>query len=260
MVKKIVLFDKFPDVSEKDQKGLFFNYLKYVREHVKGFSNTQVKLSKLRKFDKRFEAEINGRDEIFLLNLLKKEIGTITKFSDVKIDQEFKGSMVDVGKVGFGVFVDCAILDPKIDVLLPLVTLREQLCNGNEKSNREIIKAFNFMENFPIHVKITRIDPKNNEIQGEIARESLDLFKKIVDEKIEGIVAHGATKNQLKKALIKTGHLRDIITIKRYSFSDNLVLFKESTNAPGIIAHIGKYLRRCKLVSLRYQNMEILRS
>ena len=259
MVKKIVLYDKFSNfTSEKEQKDLRYNYLKYLKEHVKGFSKTSLKIIKLRNFDKRFEIEINSPDERFMVNLLKKEVGLITNFNDVKVGQEYKGSMIDVGKVGFGIFVDCGILNPKVDVLINLVTLRDQLCQGNEKSTREIIKAYNFIDNFPLVIKTTGIDSNNNTIKGEIAKTSLDLLNKITDEKIEGIFANGATKNQLKKALIKTGHLRDIITIKRYGFLDNIVLFKENTNAPGIIANIGKYLTRCKLVALRYQNISKL--
>ncbi len=260
MVKKVVLYDKFPDItSEKAQKDLFFNYLKYIKEVSKGFDKTTIRINKLRNFDKRFEIEIKGPDEIFMLNLLKTEIGIIENFGDLKVGQEFKGSMVDVGKVGFGIFVDCAILDPKVDVLINLITLRNQLCKGNEKSTRQIIKGYNFIDNFPIHVKIVEINTEKKEIQGELAGKSLNLFKKIMDEKIEGIAAIGATKNQLKKALIKTGHLRDIISIHRYSFLDNIVLFKENTKAPGIIANIGKYLTNCKLVALRYQNINRLK-
>lgn len=256
MVKKIVLFDKFPHIkSEKAEKNLIFNYLKYMDQHVKGFTGTKVRIKKLRNFDKRFEVEIKGPDEAFIMNLLKKEIGAITEFNDVKVGQKYKGSMVDVGKVGFGIFVDCAILNPKVDVLINLITLRKQLCNGNEKSIKDIINAYKFINNFPIYVKIVEIDSKNNKIQGEIANKSLELFKKILDEEIEGILASGATKNQLKKSLLKMGHLRDIVSITRYSFMDNIVLFKENTNAPGIISNIGKYLENCKLVALRYQNI-----
>ena len=259
MVKKIVLFDKFQNIlSEKAEKNLIFNYLKYVDQFIKDFTGTKVKIKKLRNFDKRFVVEINGPDEAFIMNLLQKEIGTITEFNTLKVGQELKGTMVDVGKVGFGIFVDCAILNPKTDILISLITLRKQLCNGKEKSTRDIINAYRFIDNFPIFVKIIEIDSKNNKIQGEIAKKSLELFKKILDEKIEAILASGATKNQLKKSLIKMGHLRDIVSITRFSFQNNIVLFKENTNAPGIISNIGKNLKNCKLVALRYQNMEKL--
>jgi hypothetical protein len=182
-----------------------------------------------------------------LYNILKKEIGTITKFEEVKVGQEFKGMMVDVGKVGFGIFVDCAILNPGTDILINLHTLRDQLCKGNTVSLPEIIQAYNFIDNFPLYVKVKEIDEESQKIKGEITKKTLSLFDKITKENIQGIFASGVSKNQLKKALIKKGHLRDIISVKRYGFRENIVLFKEGTNAPGIIAQIGRNLRGCKL-------------
>ena len=119
MTKKIVLIDKIYNISsEKKKREIFIRYLKYLNEHIKGFSKTSININKLRNFDQRFEININGQDENFIFNLLQKEIGTIIEFKDVKEGQIYKGSMVDVGKVGFGIFVDCAILNPKTDVLI----------------------------------------------------------------------------------------------------------------------------------------------
>ncbi|MFX1239115.1 MAG: DUF2110 family protein [Promethearchaeota archaeon] len=202
--------------------------------------------------------EVHGPEEVFLSNILKKEIGSIMEFKDLKVGMEFKGTMVDVGKVGFGIFVDCAILNPKCDVLLNLVTLREQLCNGKELSVREIIKEYDFIENFPVYLKIIKIDPEANKIQGELSKKTLDIFRKIVSENIEGIVASGTTKNQFKKALLNSGHLRDIILMERYTFLEHLVLLKEKTDAPGIIARIGKDLRGCKFSVLQPRKLQDL--
>jgi len=248
MVKKIVLADKIYNIkTEQQKKDIFIRYKKYLNEKIKGFPNTYARISKLREFDKRFEVLIQGPETIFMYNLIKKEIGTISKFEDVKVGQELKGMMVDVGKVGFGIFVDCAIFNPGADVLINLHRLRDQLCKGKSVSLPEIIKAYDFIDNFPVHVKVKEIDHENNKLQGELAKITLDLFNKITKEKIQGLFASGCTKGQFKKALIRKGHLRDIISIKRYGFFENIVLLKEGTNAAGIISEIGRYLRNCKL-------------
>lgn len=252
MVKKLVLFDKIHNIkSERTRQDAFSRYLKYLGEFTRDFNRTRVKIKKLREFDSRYAVEIQGPEEVFLTNILKKEIGTITELKDIKVGMELKGTMVDVGKVGFGIFVDCAILSPKVDVLLSLVTLREQLCSGKEMPVREIIKAYDFIENYPVYLNITSVDPEAKRIQGKLSNKTLDIFKKVIDENIEGIIASGTTKSQFKKALLGTGHLRDIILIERYSFLEHLVLLKERTEAPGIIARIGRDLRRCKLSALR---------
>ena len=252
MVKRIVLLDKLYNITSRKQKEqLLDRYKKYLFEKIKGFANTKVNIKKLRDFDKRVELIINGPEETFIYNLLNKEIGSVQDFKNIKIGDILKGTMTDVGKVGFGIFVDCGIINPPTDVLLSLHTLRKQLCRDNQISIHKIIQSFEFIDHFPVFIKITEINPDKYEIQGELDQKILDIFEKIVNENLEAIFIGGATKAQLKKALINKGHLRDIITIKRFGFFENIVLFKEGTDAPGIIAHVGKTLRGSKISAIR---------
>ncbi|MHA1492001.1 MAG: DUF2110 family protein [Promethearchaeota archaeon] len=259
MVKKIVLKDKIYNItSARKRDDIFSRYLKYLNECVKGFPKTTIKIKKLREFDKRFEILIKGPEEIFIFNMLKKKIGSINEFKDVVVGQSYLGTMVDVGKVGFGIFVDCAILNPRTDILINLHDLRNQLCNRKATTLKEIINAFDFIDHFPLHVKIIKIDKLNNKLQGEIDNKTLDIFNKILKENIEGVFLSGETKGQLKRAIEKSGHYRDIITIERYGFLENLVLLKSGTDAPGIISNIGKNLRNCKFSALRPQRIKEL--
>ncbi len=252
IVKQIVLFDRLYNTkSNQETKDLISRYQKYVLELAQDFPNTKIIFNKVRKFDQRVEITVTGPEDVFIINMLKKEIGTIQEFKNLSIGMSLKGNLVDVGKVGFGLFVDCGILNPKTDLLISLHTLRDQLCNGKEKSLPEIIKAYDFINEFPVYVKITKINNEKQNVQGELAIPTLNFFKKVLDEDLEAVHVSGETKGQLKKALIRTGHLRDIVSIYRYNFIDNIVLLSENTEAPGIIADIGKYLRNCKLNAIR---------
>ena len=256
MARKLVLFDKIYNVNtEQNHRSLSYKYLKTLQSLTKGFPNTKIKLNKLREFDQRYEVIINGPEEQFVYNLLKKQLGSITEFEDVHKGMTCKGTMVDVGKVGFGIFVDCAIVKPNTDVFISLHTLREHLCQGKKIPLKKIIQTYEFEEHFPVHVKIIGMDDPKKEIQAELADPSLQLFQKIVDEKIEGLMALGSTKSQFKKSLIKTGHLRDIITLEKFSFLEHVVLFKQGTQAPGIIKEIGRDLPGCTFSALRYQKI-----
>ena len=180
-----------------------------------------------------------------------EEIGSINDFKDIEIGKTYKGTMTDVGKVGFGIFIDCGIFNPKIDVLIELRTLRHQLCKGNKVSLREIMKAYEFVDHFPVYFKITHIDVENNKIKGEFDDKTLDIFKKLIDENIEAIFMSGETKGQFKKALLRKGHLRDIVSILRFGFLENIVILKGDSDALGIISEIGRYLTNCKLTAIR---------
>ncbi len=259
MVQNLVLFDKIYNISNRGKKeDIYLRYLKYLKEHVKGFSQTSIQFKKLRKFDSRFEITISGPEEGFVYNLLKKEIGSINEFKNIKVGKEYRGSLVDVGKVGFGLFVDCAILNPHTDVLLNLHTLREQLCQGKEKSLKQIIEAYGFIDHFPVYVKITELDTINNKLLAELAPETLNFYTKILEENIEGVFLSGETKGQFKKIITRKGHFRDIITVKRFGFLENIILLKEESDAPGIISHIGNELKNCKLSAIRPKKIKRL--
>ncbi len=261
MVEKLVLFDKIYDISNRVKKeDIYLRYFKYLKEHVKGFSDTSIKIKKLRDFDKRFEISISGPEEQFVFNLLKKEIGSTNEFNDIKVGKEFRGTLVDVGKVGFGLFVDCAILNPRADVLINLHTLRTQLCEGKERSLKEIIEAYDFIDHFPVFVNITEIDLAKSKLLGKLAPQTINFFRKILEENIEGVFLSGETKGQFKKVITRKGHFRDIITFKRFGFLENLVLLKEGSDAPGIISHIGNELENCKLSALRPEKIKRLRT
>jgi hypothetical protein len=259
MVKSLVLYDKIYNVQkEKDKKELSIRYSKYLNELTQSFSNTKIRIKKLRQFDNRFEVLISGPEEVFILNMLKKKVGTIVEFDKVEIDDVYKGVLVDVGKVGFGIFVDCAILNPNVDVLLNLYDLRTQLCRGRNVPMTEIISAYDFIDRFPVHIKITSINKEKEQIQGLLDKHTLELYEKLIKENLEAVFMSGETKGQLKKALVKTGHFRDIASIIRYGFLENIVILRENTTAPGIIADIGKHLKNCKLNAIRPERINKL--
>jgi len=259
MVKSLVLYDSIYNVyKENEIKEISIRYIKYLNELTQSFPNTKIRLKKLRKFDNRFEVILSGPEEIFIFNMLKKKVGTIVEFDNVKIGDTYKGVMLDVGKVGFGIFVDCAILNPNVDVLLNLYDLRTQLCKGRSVPITEIINSYDFIDRFPVYVKITSVDKEKEQIQGTLGGQTLELYEKLIKENLEGVFMSGETKGQLKKALVKTGHFRDIASIIRYGFLENIVILRENTTAPGIIADIGKHLKNCKLNAIRPERIKKL--
>ncbi|MFW9950224.1 MAG: DUF2110 family protein [Candidatus Thorarchaeota archaeon] len=257
MVKRLVLIDKFYNFTNKTQeRELIKKYLKYLHQISRGFPHTKILFKKMRKFDKRIEVEVSGPEEVFLFNLLKKEVGSIMNFEDVGIQDIIKGNLVDVGKVGFGLFVDCAIFNPTTDVLVNLHTLRNQLYRGIEKSLKEIIKIYDFIDHYPVFIKIDSVNEENHQLQGIFAEQTLNFYRKLISENLEAIFLSGETKEQFKKALIKSGHLRDVVSIERYGFLENIIILKEGTNAPGIISDIGKYLKYSKISAIRPERIK----
>jgi hypothetical protein len=259
MGKKLVLWDQIYNFSsEKERKTLEYRFRKYLEEKVKGFPSTKIIIKKLRKYDSRFEIEIFGPEEVFVFNLIKKEIGTIITFDEIEEGKVYKGTIIDCGQVGFGIFVDCAILNPKTDVLIPLHALRKQLCKGYQKSLSEIINAYDFIDKFPVYIKIETVNREERKISGNLAQDTLNIYLKCIRENIEGVFISGQTRGQVKKALVKTGHLRDIVSIERFGFLEHIVLLRENTQSPGIISDIGSKLKKSKFSAIRPNRIKSL--
>ena len=259
MVKKLVLKDQIYNFSsEKECKEVQYRYQKFLGEKVKGFPSTKIIIKKLRNYDKRFEIEISGPEEVFVFNFLKKEIGSIINFDDIQEGTLCRGTLVDVGKVGFGIFVDCAIKNPDADVLLTLHSLRKQLCSGKKKSLSEIINVYDFIDKFPVWVKIETFSKEEKKVSGVLADDTLNLYQKCLREDIEGVFISGNSKVQIKKALIKTKHLRDIMSIERFGFLENIILLRKGTQSPGIISDIGNLLKKSKFSAIRPERIKTL--
>lgn len=261
MTTELVLLDKLYNIwDRKRRKSILRRYSNYLNEKIGNFPNTKIFIKRIREADERVEIIIEGEDEVFVSNIIQNEIGIVRDFDDLKEGETYLGKIVDVGEVGFGIFVDCGIVNPKSEVLINLHTLREQLVSNKEVSVRDIIKAYDLIDHFPLYIKLNKIDRQNHDLLGSLDEKTLNLFGKLLRENLEGIFFGGETKGQIKKALVSEGHLRDIASIERYGFLENIVILREGTEAPGIIAKIGKHLKGCDISAIRPKRIKQLRA
>lgn len=251
MVQKFILAEKIYSYNPNfNFNPLFQKYLQML-SHEMGELDINIEIEAFRKQENRLEIKIEGQDEEFFKNLLKHKIGSTIRFNRIHKGDVLKGYLIDVKKVGFGIFIDCSIRYPTTDVLINLHTLRNQLCRGKKIPLRKIIDLFGFIDNFPIHVKIKEISQSEKNVQGLIGKDTLEMINNWFYDKLERVFVSGSTRAQVKKAIAITGHSQDVITIKKLGFLENIIILKEDTNAPGIIAHIGKKLKFSKLSAIR---------
>jgi hypothetical protein len=194
---------------------------------------------------------LNGKDESFINNYLIKEFGTTYKFNDLKIGQVIRARMRDPETVNFGIFLDCGITDPNKDVLLPIHAMRRQLVNGKPISKRNLTAAYGFFENMPISVKITKKNFAQKQIECEFADDTLNMFNNWLDDGFEILFSTGMPRKQIKKAIKKTKHYPDYISIDRLGFLETAMFLKKGTHSPGILAEIGPLLNNVKFSMLR---------
>ncbi|MEJ2249231.1 MAG: DUF2110 family protein [Candidatus Lokiarchaeota archaeon] len=252
MPEILVLQDKIYNFDEvSDRLKIEKSYSQYLRQYIKDFPQTKIKIKKLRDFDKRFEISINGPDENFVTRILEKEIGVVKNFEEIQEGLKIsKGKMVEVRKVGFGIFVDGGIVNPKTDILINLHSLRSQLANHKKVSINEILNKYDFINHFPVSIKIIEKDEVKKNLLGEIGEETLNFLHQIVNQQLEYVFINGSMKKDVEIALRRTNHSLDYTKIENYGFLEHIIQLKRGTNAIGIISDIGSLLEGSKMSAL----------
>jgi hypothetical protein len=185
---------------------------------------------------------IAGDDEEFIVNALAKEYGRSLQSGNLVPNKTYPGQLIDVGKVGYGLYSDIGVTDSKrMDALVPLHWLREQFSlHGPLKA---ITEAFVFVDHLPVEVKITSIDLYNNRIEAEFNQPTLTRIEEWMRDDHERLLVFGANRGQIEGSLKKTNHREDIYEIEQLGKFEFSLRCKRSTRASGILAAIGPRLR-----------------
>jgi hypothetical protein len=184
-----------------------------------------------------------GQDAEFAINFLTKEYGTSISLGSIKEGATVKGSLVDVGKVGYGFYVDIAVMNNTtyVDALLPLYQVREQF--KIKKPLRAIARSLILVDNLPVDVLITSVNQRDGKIEATFAESTLNRFDQWLHDDHERLLVFGANSSMVNAALEKTGHTDDIYEIQELGKFEFALRCKRSTRASGIIAAIGPKLR-----------------
>ncbi len=189
------------------------------------------------------EIKIQGDDAEFVSNILTREYGQSLHFYDIKQNTRYIGQLVDVGKVGYGIYVDIGIIDEhRVDALIPLYTLRKQL-SMNQSSVREIIDTFVLTDYLPLEIKLNEIDYVNRKIEAELSDATITRYEEWRLDDHERLIILGISRTMIESALKKTKHIDDIYEFEQLGHFEFSLLCKRSTRASGIVSAIGPYLK-----------------
>ncbi len=185
---------------------------------------------------------VDGPDSEFVINLLAQEYGKTPEYHEIVPEEIFSGRLVDVGKVGYGIYVDIGLSEPKIDALIPLHRVREQMGMENTPL-RKIARSLILVDYLPTKIRVTDVNYDNEQISAEFTREFLDRFYDWISDDHERLLVFGANREMLESTLEKTGHTDDIYNIEKLGFFEFALQCKRSTRASGILAAIGPRMR-----------------
>jgi len=191
----------------------------------------------------RLSVSLEGEDEEFAANALAKQWGIAPKLQDLSPGVVSRGWLVDIGKVGFGLYVDIGICVPQaIDALVPLYHVREQF-EMHDKSVRAIASKLVLVNDLPVEIRVTKVDAGKPTIEAQFTEFFLKRITSWTSDDHERLIVLGVTKEMLEHALSKTRHLEDIFAVEQLGPFEYSLMCKRSTHASGIVAAIGPRLR-----------------
>lgn len=198
----------------------------------------------------RVIVKFDSRDEALIENILIKEFGKKIDLDGIKKGSIVKGTLKLVGKIKYGFFVDVGIEERDgtiVDVLIRRNVVEQQLFNGRPTMIKKMVFTYGFlMDYIPVEIEITEYDKYNRKVEGKFSDGFLMKVREWMNQNQHLIFVTGVPRQAIKKTLAKAGFSLNVERIDRLGFLENLVKLFPKTNAPGVIAKIGKYIDSAK--------------
>lgn len=173
------------------------------------------------------ELKLEGEDEEVSLNFLNTTYGSPVKKAEA--GKLYKGFVRAVEKD--------AIL---VDIGCPVKIGAQGLKSLGGGTPEQIASRFGIIPFLPVEVVILE---NKTEVVGRFSKELLDRFWAWKKSGTDRVIVNSATRSELKSAIKKTRHGRDIYEIERLGLLEHAVVCRETTDGPGIVAAIGPLLK-----------------
>jgi hypothetical protein len=171
-------------------------------------------------------ANVKGEDSEFALNFLASEFGTPVQ--EVKENEVYQGVIHRILENEMIVDVGTLISIPQKDLAI--------LGNGNAK---QIALRFGIIGHLPVRIQISNEKTK----LGSFTKQQADLWWSWKKSEQDRVIANAVTRSELKAAIKRTGHARDIYGIERLGLMEHMITCRENTDGPGIVAAIGRLVK-----------------
>ena len=194
---------------------------------------------------------LSGEDEEISTNLVREEFGEVPySLRNVEVGNTYRGRFIDLGKVGYGAYVDIGIFKPKPkDALIPLYYLKETF---GEMPVRQMIREFGWVDNLPVDVEVINVEFGAREVEVAFSEAQVKRIRDWLNDGHDKLFITGTVSEKIEKALIKTGHGRDVKRMEELGLMETLLVLKKGTQAPGIIKAIGPHLKGAVFGAIKF--------
>ena len=193
-------------------------------------------------------AEIQGSDSEFLIALIRREMQLAPRdLSEIEINDNFKAFVSGINKNRQSIEVEIGPVSMKAKCEVTREAFIAQLCDGRDVPLDRVAQSYCLEEGVPILVRITSVDPGRRQIEAWVSDDQIARFEQWRRQRFHRIIAVGGSQEELREAIRLSRIERDIIQIEGLSFTASSLVCQFGTEAPGIIAKIGRYISNFKL-------------
>ena len=252
----LVVAERIPSSSQEANKALLNERFRKLASgleasaHVEGFTkNGFVKV------------EVEGEDSEVLGELIKRRLGIAPEnASELGVDDNFKAYVTGIDQRGQSVEVDIGPASLHLGSEITRQALMAQLCDGRATPIDRIARAYCLQEDVPVLVRITRIDRDRRHLEAWISDDQIARFKNWRHQRFHRIIAVGATQERLRQAIRTCRVERDVIDAEELAFMASSLVCKLGTEAPGIIAKIGRHVGNTRLYAFLPEKIDELQA
>lgn len=189
---------------------------------------------------------ISGEDEMAAQHFLANDVGVCLESLDhVEKTLLISGRIVDLKRSKEQLFVDVGVFSPNVvDALIPLSNLQAQLADGRKATLREIGESYNFCNDLPITVEISKVDRENASLEGFLADKQLLQYQVWIKSLLDRLIVLGASLSEVEYAVKSSGSTRDIVRIESLGLLEHAVVCKLGTDAAGLVPQLGRRLKK----------------
>jgi hypothetical protein len=203
---------------------------------------------------------VQGSDSEVFTELTKRNLGLApSDLSDVEVHDNFKAYATKIDPKRHAIEVAIGPVSTRSKSEIPREALIAQLSDGRNIPVHRIARAYCIEEGVPILVRITSIDLDRRHIEAWISDSQISRFEQWRRERFHRIIAVGGFQDELREAVRFSKVERDVIELEELALTAHSLVCKLGTDAPGIIAKIGRHISNFKLHAFLPDRVEELR-
>lgn len=235
-------------------KGSHSSQLKQVEDLLKTeFEDLDVEVKVLSNaVNKWIQVSLSGEDEGIAASYVSKKIGLCpTNINSIQKDSVLKGYIQRVDAKKQGLIIDVGVFEPKpIAAFVPLASLQVQLFDDRKIALEKISQLYGLCEDVPISIKVVNNAGKEADLlQAELSTEQIERFSGWKQSLLERLIVLSLSEPDAERVLERTRLNRDVIGIESLGIFEQALTCKLGTNAAGVIAKIGKYLKKSQFIT-----------